>query len=124
MSTEERERAELYSKAVEIALLCIGTFDVDQCHLSEILREPSTASILLQCSIVVQENKDVVTSEHDLLYCSMLQSWRYLAVRTCPMLKGEIVNRGSNCLDDAISESWSAFDPATSWQPLGSPYEH
>jgi hypothetical protein len=124
MSTDEGERAELYSKAVEIALLCIGTFDVDQCHLNEILREPSAASILLQCSIVVQENKENVTSEHDVLYCSMLQSWRYLSFRTCSMFKDEICHRGSKCLDDAISECWSAFHPTNSWQPLGSPYEH
>ncbi|KAF2726475.1 hypothetical protein EJ04DRAFT_571236 [Polyplosphaeria fusca] len=124
MSTNNGKRAELYSKAVEIALLCVSTFDVDQGNVSAILREPSEASILLQCSIVIQENKEGVSSEHDPLYRSMLQSWRSLAYQTYSMLKNEIIYHGSNCLDDAIYESWSAFHPTSSWQSLGSSHEH
>jgi hypothetical protein len=123
-SIDDGQRAELYSRTVEIALLCISTFDVDQNHVVRILHEPSAASILLQCSIVVQENKDTASSEHDQLYRAMLQSWRSLAYRIFPILKDEIMWYGSNCLDDAVTVSWSAFRPATSWQSLRSPYEH
>lgn len=120
-SVEDEQRAGFYSTAVEIALLCISTFDVDQNHMIEILHEPTVASILLQCSIAVQENKDAVSSEHDPLYCAMLQSWRSIAYRTFPIVENEIICHGSNCLDDAVTASWSGFHSASSWQSLRSP---
>ncbi|KAF2007622.1 hypothetical protein P154DRAFT_593169 [Amniculicola lignicola CBS 123094] len=124
MSPDDRQRAELYSRAVEVALLCISTFNMDQDQVTATLQESSKALILLQCSIVVQENKDTVSSEHDPLYRAMLQSWRSLAYRTFPILKYEIISQGNNCLNDAVAVSWSDFRPASSWQSLHSPHEH
>lgn len=123
-STDDGQRAELYSRAAEIALLCVSTFDMDQYHVNKILHEPSAASILLQCSIVVQENKDAVSPEHKPLYCAMLQSWRSLTYRNLSTLKDEIICHGNICLDDAVTASWPVFRSASFWHSLGSPQDH
>ena len=124
MSKDDGERAEIYSRVVEIALLCISTFDVDLIQVAEILHESSAAQILLQCSIIIQENKDTVTSEHEPIYRAMLQSWRSLAYRVSPVLRDEILQYGNACLNNAVALSWSGFHPAGSWQLLDSPHEH
>jgi hypothetical protein len=123
-AADDGQRAELYSRSVEIALLSISTFDVDQHYVTKILQDPSAASFLLQCSIVVQENKKSVSSDHKSLYQGMLQSWRSLAYRILQTLRYEIIQHGNNCLDDAIASSWSGFCSGASWESVGSPYGH
>lgn len=123
-STDDRQRSELCSRAVEISLVCASTFDIDQSFVDELLQDASAASILLQCSIVIQQSKDTTSSDHDLLYRSMLQAWRSLVYRVTPALTTEITFHGSTCLDDAVTDTWSAFSPSGPWKALAYPKEH
>jgi hypothetical protein len=123
-STDNRQRSELCSRAVEISLVCASTFDVDQSFVDELLKDASAASILLQCSIVIQQSKDTTSSDHDLLYRSMLQAWRSLVYRVTPTLTTEITLHGSTCLDDAVTVTWSSFNPSSPWKALAYPKEH
>jgi hypothetical protein len=123
-STDNKQRSELCSRAVEISLVCTSTFDIDQSFLDELLQDASAASILLQCSIVIQQSKDTASSDHDLLYRSMLQAWRSLVYRVTPTLTTEITLHGSTCLNDAVTVTWSAFNPSGPWQALASPQKH
>jgi hypothetical protein len=117
-STDNDQRSELWSRAVEVALVCTSTFDIDQGHVDKLLQKPSAASIFLQCSIVIQQSQDTTFSDHDSLYRTMLQSWRSLVYRVAPTLTMEIIARGNTCLSDAITATWSKFNPSSSWQAL------
>jgi hypothetical protein len=77
-STDDEQRSELHSRATEIALLCASTYDVETSDLDIVLQQNSAISVLLQSSIVIQENCDSVQSEHQALYGSLLQSHRGL----------------------------------------------
>ncbi|KAF2706566.1 hypothetical protein K504DRAFT_492980 [Pleomassaria siparia CBS 279.74] len=118
-STDDGQRSELLSRAVEVALVCISTFDTDQDHAVALLKVRSEASIFLQCSMTIQENKESVISEHKSLYLSMLQSWHRLVFRVVPALQNEITVCGNKGLDDAVTVSWSAFRQTNSWKSLG-----
>lgn len=54
-ATDPKDHTFFVAKSVELALICVTTFDVDTTHLPGILNATRTASTLLQCSIVIQE---------------------------------------------------------------------
>lgn len=124
-SADDDQRTELYSRATEIALVCTTTYDVEDEYVDIVLREPSAVSILLRCSITIQENNDSVLSEHQALYKSMLHSWRAMMYRVLPKLRASIFSDGAG-LCEAVIASWAAFLPAPSarWVSLPKPQEH
>ncbi|KAF2866821.1 hypothetical protein BDV95DRAFT_611492 [Massariosphaeria phaeospora] len=123
VSADDEQRTELHSRAVEIALTCMSTFDMDSKHVDATLVDPSATSQLLQCYIVVHDHKDYVTSDHQSLYLAMVCSWRFLAHRMLPSLKC-ILSKKSEGLDQAVTASWSSFRPTNSWRILDSPHNH
>ncbi|KAH8724529.1 hypothetical protein GQ44DRAFT_827220 [Phaeosphaeriaceae sp. PMI808] len=122
-AVDDSQRKEISSRLTEISLLCTSTFDTDSLWLEVILRSSSAISVLLQASIVVQENKDVTSSEHENLYRAMLQSWRLLLFRSFPVLSKHMsslnVQKG---LNQAVVASWAAFHPTGHWGALEEPF--
>lgn len=117
-STDHKQRLDLMSRALEVALLCTSTFDVDEIHLGRILSRPHEASILIQSSIVIQENQDNVESENRYLLHSMMQAWRSLHFRMLHVLRDGILHRNlKEGLNDALKLSWSGFEPGD-WTPF------
>ena len=123
--TDDSQRKELSSRLTEIGLLCASTFDIDGRCLEDILCSSFTVSVLLQASILVQENKDVMSSEHEYLHRAMLQSWRLLLLRALPVLARNIssdtVQEG---LSQAVAASWAVFCPTNRWSVLEKPQHH
>jgi hypothetical protein len=125
-STDHKQRSDLYSRATEVALLCANTFDVDDGFINTVLQQQSAISMLLQCSIVVQENHHSVQSESQDIYRTMLQDWRALLYRAFPTLRQNLL-RDNTGLNDAVLTNWAAFRPATDagWVVLSKTYyEH
>ena len=123
-STDETQRTEFLLSTVEVAMICINTFDVDQRCLDNILASPPEASIFIQCSITIQEYSCSTLGQRDpLLYISR-ERWKNLSYRAIHMLTREVVEIGSLCLNDAIKKSWSDYQAGSSWQSITSPYEH
>jgi hypothetical protein len=124
-ATDDSQRKELSSRLTEIGLLCTSTFDIDGVWLQEILLSPSAVSVLIQTSIVVQENKDVTSSEHEYLHHAMLQSWRLLLFRAFPVLARNILSDTlQEGLNQAVVASWAAFRPTNHWSVLENPWHH
>ncbi|KAF1915062.1 hypothetical protein BDU57DRAFT_539445 [Ampelomyces quisqualis] len=124
-STDEEQRTELYSRATEIALLCVQTYDLDDVFFETVLQSPCAISTLLQCSIMVQENHAVAQSESQNIYKAMLQSWRTLMYRVLPQLRKEILH-GHSGLHMAVLENWAGFQPAPGlrWKILSERHKH
>jgi hypothetical protein len=119
------QRAELLCRRTEIALLCIGTCDVDVAHMDYMLNIPSVVLVLLQMSILIRENKDTVSSEHGFLYRATLQSWRTLLFRVSPVLRdGITLRRFEADLNSAVKSAWAGFEPHGSWEMLAEPKHH
>lgn len=117
-STDHKQRLDLMARATEVALLCTSTFDVDEIHLDRILSLPREVSVLIQSSVVVQENQDNVTSEHSHLLRAMMQAWRSFHFRILPVLRDGILHRNlQEGLNEALKLSWSGFEPGL-WTPF------
>lgn len=124
-ATDDSQRKELSSRLTEIGLLCTSTFDTDGECLEDILCSSSAVSVLLQTSIVVQENKDVTSSEHEYLHRAMLQSWRMLLLRALPVLARNIsTDTVQEGLRQAVAASWATFCPTNRWSVLENPQHH
>lgn len=122
---DDSQRNQLSSRLTDIGLLCTSTFDTDEVWLENILSSPSSVSVLIQTSIVVQENKDVTSSEYEYLHRAMLQSWRLLLFRAFPVLARNISSDNlQDGLNKAVVASWASFRPTDRWSVLGNPYHH
>ncbi|KAF9740945.1 hypothetical protein PMIN01_00484 [Paraphaeosphaeria minitans] len=122
---DSTQRAELLCRKTEIALMCIGTCDVDVAHTNTILNSSSAVSILFRMSLVVQEDKDNVSSEHGFLYRATLQSWRNLLFRFFPVLRNGIMSgKFVSELNSAVKAAWADFEPCGSWETLAEPKHH
>ena len=123
-STDNDQRNEMYARATEIALLCTSTYDVEDADISIALHNQSAISMLLQCSITIQENHTTTKSDFQDLYNVMLQSWRSLMYRIFPTLREKVL-RDRSGLCEAVTANWIAFQPAVGdfWTSLQSPQE-
>ncbi|PGG97603.1 hypothetical protein GX51_07235 [Blastomyces parvus] len=85
--------AELTLKAVEIALICTDSYNVDQEYLNHLFTDRTS------CNVPSLFNKR--------------RQW--LSYRCYPILARQILADGLS-LDDAITRSWSAYQPGKAWR--------
>jgi hypothetical protein len=124
-AADNDQRTELCSRATEIALLCITTFDVDELHLTDVLSTPSAVFALLRSSVIVQENEKATKPENAYLYRIMLQSWRSTMYRIFPKLQENVLcQKADSDLNKAVKSSWSIFSPTAQWKKLHDPWSH
>lgn len=57
------DRMAFVQKSVEVAMVCVGTFDVDDMHLETMLGSKARTSSLVQCSIIVQQGRNTNAQE-------------------------------------------------------------
>ncbi|KAL5118323.1 hypothetical protein ACEQ8H_003833 [Pleosporales sp. CAS-2024a] len=124
-SVEEKQRTDLFSRATEIALLCSQTFNVEDEYLDVVFQGPSALSMLLQCSIVIQENHKTTISESKAIYKTMLHSWMTFLYRAFTNIRRAIL-QGDPGLDAAVSANWASFQPriGSHWKILRHIHEH
>ena len=115
-ATNEGQRLEALSKAVEVALMCASTFDIEPHMLKDVLASPCEASLLIRCSALVQEHLRSVMSKQDQIHQVMLERWKRLMFRALSPLVQEILEMHNPCLDMAVQKTWSAYKPSSAWQ--------
>ncbi|KAK4895204.1 hypothetical protein LTR49_028300 [Elasticomyces elasticus] len=106
---------EYMSKRAEIALICVDSSNVDDIPLAGILSSSEQSSILLQCSIIVQESRLLLgASEKPTVSLLILRSQRLLhrCYRT-------LASDGA-AIDSGISRSLTGFQAGTPWTAAGS----
>lgn len=123
-STDDTHRTEFLSMVVEVMLICINTFDIDQNYLNIILACPSQVSPLIQCFIAIQECLHSTLGQCNQLQSIMLARWKTLLYRALPEITRQIVEMKSVCLNDAIQRSWSDYQAGSAWESVESPYGH
>jgi hypothetical protein len=102
------QRTDLYTRLIEVALLCSSTFDVEEAFIDIVLRQPGAISTLLQCSMITRENHESTKSEFENMHNSSLKNWRTLSTRIFPHVHQHVL-LDSESLDQALSGSWTAF---------------
>ncbi len=118
------QRMDLIFKAVEIALICVDSFNVDERYLEDTLELPEDASVFIQCSTVIQEGNYTVSETCDPMIPILHRRWRWLSHRSYPILAKGILETRSRSLDDAIKKSWSAYQAGDGWQAVSEQADH
>ncbi|PGH08675.1 hypothetical protein AJ79_05957 [Helicocarpus griseus UAMH5409] len=124
LATDDGYRAELTSKAVEIALICVGTFNIDQKRLVNVFSIPRNVSDFVQCSIVIQEGNHTLQKAPGSAIALLHQRWQWLSYRGYPILAKHILAAGGGSLDDAIKRSWPAYQAGDGWRVVSKQINH
>lgn len=114
-TSDETQRSKYLERVLDIALICVDTFNVDSEFLQVLIKTPNDAMILLRCFFAIQESV-FVSSHCNTLQKSLLHRWRQLALRAAPMLTDQITRARSPCLDKAIQVIWPSYNPAANWE--------
>lgn len=105
MSNHE-SRTQFVSKSIEVALLCISTFDVDDQYLDTLMRSPD-AHFIIWASIVVQEGENnPVMNERNIAR---------LHLRSKQLLHRSyaVLSHNGAALDAALTKVWSGYMPSS-----------
>jgi hypothetical protein len=111
-------RMELMYRSVELALICANSFNVEERHLQDILTNPEDASILIQCSVLIQENTLAVLKASDYMVNMLHQRWKSLSHKSYPILAEKILHENDSSLDDAILHCWPAYIAGSGWSTV------
>lgn len=114
-STDDSQRKELSGAALEIALICADSFNVHDGFLSQILKISKQASILVECSIVINDSAALTSEHRDNLQEIMFDRWRHTVNRAQPIMADQIAS-GDSFLSDAIHQRWRYLSPDLSWK--------
>ena len=117
-ATDEGQRTDLISRAVEIALICVDSFNVDESYIDDTLALPEDASIFLQCSIVIQEGNYTISKISNCIISILHWRWKWLLYRSYQILAKRILQARHGSLDDAIKKSWSAYEAGDGWREV------
>lgn len=122
-SSNDAGRTEHYSRATEISLLCTSTFDVEDRYLHNVLQPQDAISTLLQCSIMIQQNCNLI-SETEHLFATLTATWKVLMHRLAPKLRQRIATNGTE-LNRVIFSFWSGFQASSvaMWTAMSQPHE-
>ncbi|PPQ64858.1 hypothetical protein CVT26_002576 [Gymnopilus dilepis] len=112
----DKESAELQTRACEMACICRATYDVDpESRLNDMLSTEDDVAVFLECAIVVHDNSPSLLTEksaksglpqsHSVL-TKMLHRDKRLSLMLEPKLRSVLSQRA---LDNAISAIWSGF---------------
>lgn len=123
-ATNDDQRIDLSARAVEVALICVDSFNLDERYLDDVLSVPEEATILIQCSIVIQEGDLTVSKTTEPITSLLYRRWKALSYRCYAILATEISKKKNRCLDDAIKKCWSAYEAGYGWQVASGQSDH
>lgn len=113
----------LHCKAIEIALICVDSFNVDALYLNDVLATPADASVLIRSCVIIQEGRRSISTTFDSVIPLLLRRQESVSYRSSSILAAEILDKGNSALDNAISQTWSAYQAGGTWKPaLGHEY--
>jgi hypothetical protein len=118
----EDELKALNTRALEMALTCHGTFDVDPQHVPRLLKSKEDVAVLTECSIVVHDRCPAVIDDLPASIKMLLRRHgRLSSLLEAPLRKRILEFRGG--LDSTIRRLWAGYVPGSPWTALRSPDE-
>ncbi|KAI6405712.1 hypothetical protein MCOR23_002529 [Pyricularia oryzae] len=111
-------RQELMSKASEIGLICLSTFDMEEHHLKTLLADREHASVFVQACMSVQECLQPGAFAGGSVMNLLVARWRKLCHRALPLLTIAAKASDNNPFDHAIHQYWPEYQEGKSWEPV------
>ncbi|OCK82068.1 hypothetical protein K432DRAFT_424453 [Lepidopterella palustris CBS 459.81] len=121
-SSIEDERKDLSKRALEAALICHLTFNVDAAFVPDLLATHEDFSDLVESAIVVYDHCPAVASDLPVSIRHLLEE----SARLCHQLEHRVrwfILKDSFGLDSALSRIWRDYRPSGKWVALEKPNE-
>ncbi|KAK1638040.1 hypothetical protein BDP81DRAFT_515603 [Colletotrichum phormii] len=115
---DDKERLKLQRRSLEVALICADSFNVDEKFQRAIFSTTESASVYFQCCFAIQEGSQTLLDSSDELVRYLYYRWQRTSYLHWGYLAKMILVHNSFALDDAISATWSAYEPSHKWTTL------
>ncbi|KAJ8068302.1 hypothetical protein OCU04_003865 [Sclerotinia nivalis] len=119
---EENELELIEIRALELALTCNGTFDVDMHHLKIMLKSVGTQAIFVESLITVHDRCPASAASLSIVTQMCLRRFDRIAHRAERILRDIIVCE-ANGINTAIQFLWSSYEAGIRWTALETPNE-
>lgn len=116
MTERDEQRLFWTGKVVEIALVCIDTFNIESCFLDRVLSVAEDASLFIYCSIIVRDGKSTLVSSRNPVSSLLHLRWKHLSWRILSKVSN-LENR-NEILNHVVRQYWSLFEPGSRWMLL------
>lgn len=113
-SEDEANMKDLQLRVLQMAAICRGTYDVDNCHLEAVCSSAEDVAILIECATIVHDNSPVETDSLPLSARHLLSKDRRLSHALENHLRGLIIQR-SEYLDKSIERVYPSYIPGSQW---------
>ncbi|RMZ91442.1 hypothetical protein DV736_g1343, partial [Chaetothyriales sp. CBS 134916] len=123
-ATNDAQRIELLAHAVELALICTDTFNVDDKYLDRIFTSHQDGCLFIQCCILIQNSTLAHRATSNPMTPILHQRWKSLCYRSYNILANKIVNVDSRSLDHAIRKTWSSYMAGDGWRAVSNEFDH
>ncbi|KAI0480855.1 hypothetical protein GGR56DRAFT_688190 [Xylariaceae sp. FL0804] len=123
-STDHHLGDRFRQKAVQAALVCGQSFNVDVGDLRDILSSADQASIMVECAFTIYNGLSVAQSSFGLSTQLLHYRWKVLTYLAYPVLKQEIVENNNVALDRALGRMFTSYRASGGWEALQKPYDH
>ncbi|KDN67446.1 hypothetical protein CSUB01_06462 [Colletotrichum sublineola] len=123
-SSDDKEKLEFQRRALEAYLMCADTFNVDEAHQEGVFLDDSSISIFLQCSMGIHEGSQTLLASLETPVRHLYSRWQRTSYLHCGFLAREVLLESSPALDDAITASWSVYEPSRKWETLSDTHSH
>ena len=119
---DEEALKALNMRALEIALTCHSTFDVDQDHLFALLKTSEDVAGLTECCITIHDRCPTITNHISRSIKTFLRRYERTSHFLEPHLRKHIVEDHAG-IDKTVHQTWSGYRPGTPWSALPLPNE-
>ncbi|KAL5318844.1 hypothetical protein ACEPPN_013911 [Leptodophora sp. 'Broadleaf-Isolate-01'] len=119
-ASDEAEIAYLTLRALDIALICHSTFDVDPCHLPSLLSSTETIAIVVETATIVNDRWPL--SEEPLTTLTRLLMRRFS--RTSHALESTLKKKilaSPDGMNEAVRRIWPGYEAGTPWTVVEAP---
>lgn len=119
-TSDEKEMAYLTLRALDLALICHCTFDVDARQFGTLLSSEDNVAILIETAITVNERYPVSKDSPTTLTRALLQRFSRTSHSLEPALKA-LIAANPHGINRAVRRLWAGYEPGTSWRVLEAP---
>ncbi|KAL2069540.1 hypothetical protein VTL71DRAFT_14219 [Oculimacula yallundae] len=119
-STEEEEIAYLTLKALDLALICHTTFDVDTRQLPSLLASTDSVAILIETATIVHDRRPPTEVPLTTLTRELMRRFSRTSHTLEATLKEKII-ASSTGLDKAVRRLWPGYEAGAPWTLVDAP---
>lgn len=106
------EVREFQGRVVEMAVTCRMTFDVEECHLEDVLCTEEDVAVLVECATIIQHNVPAVSNKLQSRVRALLDNDRRMSYAVEGHLRDLVTGR--DCGID-LKPVWSAYEQGEGW---------